>query len=134
MKSRVFVIEDHALMRKSIVEALEREANLAVCGEADDAAEALAAIARLHPDLVLTDIQLKSSSGLEVIKALRARSATLPIVATTMFNASRNERLALAAGASGFASKQEGPARLIAQVQAALQQGQAPDASPSTEE
>ncbi len=109
MKSRVFVIEDHALMRRSIVEALKRESDLAVCGQAEDAQEALAAIASLQPDVVLTDIQLKTSSGLDLIKALHERSPALPIVATTMFDVSRTERLARAAGAWGFASKQDGP-------------------------
>ena len=114
-------------MRRSIVEALERESDLAVCGQADDAREALAAIASLQPDLVLTDIQLKSSSGLDLIKTLRAQSSALPIVATTMFDVRRTERLARAAGASGFASKEDGPEKLIATVHEALKTGKGPD-------
>ncbi len=73
-------------MRQSIIGALERETDLTVCGEAADVQEAIAAIAALHPDLVLTDIQLKSSSGLDLIKALHAQTPALPIVATTMFD------------------------------------------------
>ncbi len=103
-------------MRRSIVEALEREPDLAVCGEAEDAQEALAAIASLQPDLVLTDIQLKSSSGLDLIKALHGQSPALLVVATTMFDVRRTERLARAAGASGFVSKQDGPDKLTAAV------------------
>jgi DNA-binding NarL/FixJ family response regulator len=120
LKRRVFVIEDHELMRRSIVEALEREPDLAVCGQAEDAEEALAAIGSLHPDIVLTDIQLKSSSGLDLIKTLHAQSPALPVVATTMFDVRRTERLARAAGASGFASKQDGPEKLIATVHEVL--------------
>lgn len=112
-------------MRRSIVEALEREPDLAVCGQAEDAQEALAAIASLQPDLVLTDIQLKSSSGLDLIKALHAQSPTLPVVATTMFDVRRTERLARAAGASGFASKQDGPEKLVATVHQVLMAGAA---------
>lgn len=133
MKNRVFVIDDHALMRRSIVEAIEREPNLAVCGQAEDAEEALAAIVQTQPDLVLTDIQLKSSSGLDVIKGVRTQSPTLPIVATSMFDASRNERLARAAGASSFVSKQDGPARLVATVQNALRHNQPPEGPHATE-
>lgn len=133
MKNRVFVIDDHALMRRTIVEAIEREPDLVVCGQAEDAAEALTAIVRAQPDLVLTDIQLKSSSGFDVIKGVRTQSPTLPIVATSMFDASRNERLARAAGASSFVSKQDGPARLVATVQHALRQGQSPEQRASTE-
>ena len=107
-------------MRRSLVETIERETDLTVCGQAEDAGEALAAIASLQPDIVLTDIQLKSSSGLDLIKSLRAQMPTLPIIATTMFDVQRTERLARAAGASGFAAKQDGPARMIEVVREAL--------------
>jgi DNA-binding NarL/FixJ family response regulator len=116
MKSRVFIIEDHPLMRRSLVEAIERETDLTVCGQAEDAQEALAAIESLQPDLVLTDIQLKSSSGLDLIKTLHAHSPALPVIATTMFDVRRSERLARAAGAAGFVSKQDGPEKLISTV------------------
>jgi len=120
MKSKVFVIEDHPLMRRSLVEAIERETDLTVCGQAEDAQEALAAIVSAQPDVVLTDIQLKSSSGLDLIKALRARTPALPVIATSMFDVRRNERLARAVGASGFVAKQDGPAKLIAAVRESL--------------
>ena len=116
-------------MRRSLVEAIERETELTVCGQAEDAQEALVAILTLQPDLVLTDIQLKSSSGLELIKALQAQLPGLPIIATTMFDMRRTERLARAAGASGFVSKQDGPEKLIATVLAVLRTGKEPDES-----
>lgn len=121
MKNRVFVIEDHPLMRRSLVEAMEREVDLTVCGQAEDAQEALVAIMALQPDLVLTDIQLKSSSGLDLIKARQVQSPGLPIIATTMFDVRRNERLARAGGASGFVSKHDGPEKLITTVHEVLQ-------------
>ena len=115
-KSKVFVIEDHPLMRRSLVEAIEREPDLTVCGQAEDAQEAFAAIVSRQPDIVQTDLQLKSSSGLDLIKELRAKAPALPVIATTMFNVRRNERLARAAGASGFVAKQDGPDKLVAAV------------------
>ena len=114
-------------MRRSIVQALEREPDLTVCGEAEDAQDALAAIVALQPDLVLTDIQLKSSSGLDLIKALREHSPALPIIATTMFDGLRNERLARAAGASAFVSKDDGPEKLIATIHEVLKTGKIRD-------
>ena len=129
MKNRVFVIEDHPLMRRSIVQALEREPDLTVCGEAEDAEEAVAAIESLHPDIVLTDLQLKFSSGLDLIKALHEHSPALPVVATTMFDVRRNERLARAAGAAGFVSKQDGPEKLIATIHEVLRTDKEPDES-----
>ncbi len=126
MKSRIFVVEDHPLMRKSIVAALERESDLAVCGQAEDARGAFAAIVSLRPDLVLTDLELKSSSGLDLIKSLRARTSELPIIAITLFDLGEKARLARAAGASAFVPKHHGPERLIAITRALLKAGDAP--------
>jgi DNA-binding NarL/FixJ family response regulator len=125
MKSRVFVIEDHALMRRSLVDAIERETDLMVCGQAEDALSAMAAVVSVRPDIVLTDIQLKGSSGLDFIKAIRAQDPELPIVATTMFDVKRTERLARAAGASSFVAKQDGPGKLIEVVRDSLRANKA---------
>ena len=119
-KHRVLVIDDHPLMRRSLVEALEREPDLAVCGQAGDAPEGVAAIASLHPDLVLTDLQLGASSGLDLIRQMRAQTPSLPVIATTMFDVRHNERLARSAGAADFISKQDGPEQLIATVRRVL--------------
>lgn len=127
MKSRVFVVEDHPLMRRSLVEAIERETDLTVCGQAENAEDALAAIVLLLPQIVLTDIQLHSSSGLDLIKAIRAHAPELPIVATTMFDVQRTGRLARAAGATAFVAKQDGPEKLIATVHEVLKAGKEPD-------
>ena len=123
MKKRVFVVEDYPLMRRSLIEAIEREVDLTVCGQAEDAQAAYAAVVSAQPDIVLTDIQLKTSSGLDFIKAIRAHAPTLPVVATTMFDVQRTERLARAAGASAFVAKQDGPGRLIEVVRDSLKKG-----------
>jgi DNA-binding NarL/FixJ family response regulator len=133
MKSRVFVIEDHPLMRRSLVDAIERETDLTVCGQAEDAQEAFAAVVCLRPDIVLTDIQLKSSSGLDFVKAIRAHAPELPVVATTMFDVQRTERLARAAGASAFVAKQDGPGKLIEVVRDSLKKDKAQNEGKSTE-
>jgi len=115
-------------MRRSLIEAIEREADLTVCGQAEDAQAAYAAVVSVQPDIVLTDIQLKSSSGLDFIKAIRAHAPALPVIATTMFDVQRTERLARAAGASAFVAKQDGPARLIEVVRGSLKKGGPGDA------
>lgn len=107
-------------MRRSLVEAIERETDLTVCGQAENAEDALAAIVLLLPQIVLTDIQLHSSSGLDLIKAIRAHAPELPIVATTMFDVQRTGRLARAAGATAFVAKQDGPGKLIEVVRNSL--------------
>ena len=121
IKKRVFLVEDHPLMRRSIAETIEREPDLTVCGQAEDAATALAVIQSQPPDIVLTDIRLKSSSGLDLIHSLRTRWPALSIVATTMFDAKQIERLARAAGASAFVSKVDGPEKMIAVLRGVLE-------------
>jgi len=111
-------------MRQSIVKVIEREPDLAVCGQAEDAPEALASIWASRPDIVLTDVELKSSNGLDLIKALHQRDPMLPVIATSMFDLRRNERLARAAGAAGFVAKQDGPDKLIATLRGLLRTGQ----------
>lgn len=119
-KKYVFVVEDQAAVREGIVDSLNREADLGVCGEAEDVSHALTAIPNSHPDLVLTDIQLKSSSGIQLIRELRRLYPTLPIIAMTMFDHISHERQALAAGATGFALKQDGADKLVEVIRLAL--------------
>ena len=113
MKTKVFIVEDHPAVRQGIVETINREATLCVCGEADDVQRALASIEATMPDLVLADIQLKSSNGLDLIRALRARFPSLPVIAMTMFDPVRYEKQARAAGAVAFIVKQEGADKMM---------------------
>ena len=119
-QKHIFVVEDQAAVREGIVESLNRETDLNVCGEADCVDYALSAIPDSHPDLVLTDLQLKSSNGLQLIRELRRLYPTLPIVAMTMFDPTGYERQARAAGATGFALKQEGAEKLVEVIRTAL--------------
>jgi len=120
-KKNIFVVEDQAAVREGIVENLNREADLCAGGEAEDVQPALVAIAAAPPDLVLADLQLKSSDGIQLIRELRQRYPALPVVAMTMFDAVGRERQARAAGATGFVVKQDGAAKLVATIRAALQ-------------
>lgn len=115
------MVEDQAAVREGIVECLNRETDLSVCGEAEDVQPALTAIQAAQPDVVLTDLQLKSSKGIQLIRELRQLYPALPVIAMTMFDPIGHERQARAAGATGFAVKQEGAGKLIETIRAALQ-------------
>ena len=119
-KRRIFVVEDQAAVREGIVENLNRETDLSVCGEADDLQPALTAIQAAQPDLVLTDLQLKSSHGIQLIRELRRLYPAMPIIAMTMFDPIGYERQARTSGATGFAVKQEGASKLIEAIRDAL--------------
>jgi DNA-binding NarL/FixJ family response regulator len=112
-KYRVFLVDDHPLLRRALADAITRDPNLTVCGQAEDVSEALAGVAAVRPDIVLTDIQLKSSNGLELIKTLHRDSRALPVVAISLFDLDRTRNLARAAGAIEFIAKQQGPEKMI---------------------
>ena len=120
LKKRIFIVEDQVAVRKGLVEILNREAEMMVCGVADDAIPALAAIKSARPDLVLVDIQLRSSDGFELICGIRWLYPAMLMVAMTMFGSSQYERTALAAGADGFVVKQEGPDKIIEAIRRVL--------------
>jgi two-component system, NarL family, response regulator DevR len=73
---RVFVVEDSELIRKRIIENVSTMGGYEVVGFAESANEAIASIAQLHPDIVITDIQLKEGSGIDVVRKIRARPYT----------------------------------------------------------
>jgi two-component system, NarL family, response regulator DevR len=73
---RVFVVEDSELIRKRIIENVSTMGGFEVVGFAESANEAIASIAQLHPDIVITDIQLKEGSGIDVVRKIRARPYT----------------------------------------------------------
>ena len=79
---RVFIVEDHPVLRERLVEMVTREKDLTVCGEASDADQAFAAIGRVKPDLVLTDITLPGKSGLELVRELRAVDCKIKLLLT----------------------------------------------------
>lgn len=120
MKKKILVVEDHETVRRGIVEAINREGALEVCGEADNESSALELASSVCPNLVLIDIQLKGSNGIDLIRRLHQLDPSLPTIGMTMFDPARYERQARAAGALGFVVKQEGPEKMLAAIRHAL--------------
>ena len=106
-KSRLLLVDDHPLFREGLRQLIERDADLTVCGEAATGAEALEGIARFKPDLVLVDISLGGSSGLDLIKAIRSECEELPVLVVSMHEESLYAERALRAGAMGYVMKHE---------------------------
>ncbi|HWH69069.1 MAG TPA: response regulator transcription factor [Candidatus Sulfotelmatobacter sp.] len=106
-KSRLLIVDDHPLFREGLRQLIEREPDLAVCGEAASAAEALQSVAQLQPDLVLVDISLGSSSGIDLIKSIKNEHEELPVLVISMHDESLYAERALRAGAMGYIMKQE---------------------------
>ena len=115
-RKRILVVDDHAVLREGLVAQINREPDLVVCGEAENAREALTAVERLKPDLVLADITLPGRNGLELIRDIRALQPGLPVLVLSMHEASVFAERVLRAGGRGYISKRQTGQRLIAAI------------------
>lgn len=119
-ESRILIVDDHPLFREGLRQMMEREPGLRVCGEAADAAEAVRLIAESEPDLVIVDISLGTSSGIDLIKTLKADHGELPLLVLSMHDESLYAERALRAGAMGYVMKHEPPKVVRAAIQRVL--------------
>ena len=119
-RARVFLVDDHPMVREHLSALLGREADLTVCGEADDAPAALSRIKELQPDLVIMDISLKHSNGLELLKNLKAVDAEIPVLVLSMHDESLFAARALRAGALGYITKEEASKKILLAVRRVL--------------
>ena len=106
-RTRVLIVDDHPIVRQGLAQMINQETDLMVCGEAEDAQNALQAVAELHPDLVLVDLSLKEGSGLDLIRTLRTRQTMLPVLVVSMHDETLYVERALRAGARGYIMKHE---------------------------
>jgi len=120
LRKKILLVDDHPLMRRGQADLLGREPDLMVCGEAGTAREAMAAIAQLAPDLVLTDMALPDKDGLELIKDIQALHPGLPVLAMSMQEESLYAARVLRAGGRGYLMKAEGPERLASAIREVL--------------
>jgi len=112
-RRKVFIVEDHPVFREGLVQVINSEGDMIVCGEAEDAEHALTAIRSLKPDLVLVDISLPGKSGLELIKDLRARNGGVKLLVLSMHDEALYADRVLRAGGDGYIMKQEDPEEVV---------------------
>jgi len=104
---RILLVDDHPIVRDGLAEAINHESDLTVCATAEDRQEALRAIELTKPELVVVDLMLKSSSGLELIKDVHARWPRLLILVVSMHDETLYAERVLRAGARGYITKQQ---------------------------
>ena len=119
-KSRVFLVDDHPITRQGLVALINREHNLVVCGEADSAPVAIDMIQKLTPDIALVDVTLKTTSGIELMKHLKALRPEMPVLMMSMHDESLFAERALRAGAKGYIMKLEPSATILAAIRRIL--------------
>ena len=120
VRRRILVVDDHPILREGLLQSINREPDLMVCGEAENAHQALGAISKLKPDLVLVDIGLPGKSGLELVKDVRTVHPELPVLVLSMHDESLYAERVLRAGARGYIMKHERPANLIEAIRTVL--------------
>ena len=108
MKRKLFIVDDHPMMRRGYVSLINAEPDLVVCGEAGSTREALEALTETEPDLVVTDISLEGPNGIELAKQLLSLHPDLLVLIISMHDEALYAERALQAGVRGYLMKTEG--------------------------
>jgi DNA-binding NarL/FixJ family response regulator len=119
-KRTVLIVDDHPIVRQGLAQLINQEADLLVCGQAEDAHEAIQAIRQLNPNMVIVDISLKDTSGVELIKDLKVQFPDLPVLTLSMHDEAVYGERALRAGARGYIMKQEATEKVVTAIRRVL--------------
>jgi DNA-binding NarL/FixJ family response regulator len=106
-KTQIFIVDDHPIFRKGLVQLVNEEEDMEVCGEAEDVFTATKKIRQSTPDLVIADITLKDTSGLELVKFINDNNLNIPVLVLSMHDEKIFAERALKSGAKGYIMKQE---------------------------
>lgn len=115
-KISIFIVDDHPLVRQGLAQVINAEADMNVCGEAEDAPKALHLVNAKDPDLVIVDISLRGNNGLELIKNIKALKHNLPILVFSMHDETVYAQRALRAGARAYVMKQESADKIVTAI------------------
>jgi len=115
-KARVFVVDDHPLVRRGLRILFGLHKDLVVCGEAEGEAEALLKINRCEPHLVVVDLVITEGDGFHLIQQLRQTKPAIKLLVFSMHNESSFVKRAMAAGADAFVPKDEGTKKVVSKA------------------
>jgi len=119
-KVRVLLVEDHAIFREQLAQLINREADMLVCGEADNVADAFQLTETARPDILIVDITLKGRSGLDLLKDLKAQGSLVPALVLSMHDELLYAERVLRAGARGYITKQETSKQVLSAIRKVL--------------
>jgi DNA-binding NarL/FixJ family response regulator len=120
-KIRIFLVDDHPLVREWLTNLIHQQPDLTVCGETESAPTALLAVATAKPDLVIADINLKNSSGIELIKDLKELHPDVPVLVLSMHDESLYAERVFRAGAHGYVNKRETAQKMVEAIRRVLE-------------
>ena len=118
---RVLIVDDHPIVRQGLALLINREADLVVCGDAEEADSALQRIETLKPHVVVVDLSLNGPDGLDLLKGIRMRDANLPVLILSMLDELLYAERALRAGANGYIMKQEATEQVLVALRRILE-------------
>ena len=110
---KIFLVDDHPLFRQGVASLINRQPGFKVCGEAESAGEALAAMSEQEPDAAVVDLSLKNGSGLDLIRSMKARLPATAVVVLSMHDERHYAERSVRAGARAYVMKSETPNTVI---------------------
>lgn len=116
-RARVLLVDDHPITRQGLRAVLTQQVGVEVCGESDNAADALEAASRLQPDIVILDVSLRATNGLQLVKPLQDRAPSTRVLMVSMHDENIYADRALRAGAAGYVMKQEAGEKIAIAVE-----------------
>ena len=119
-KKKIFIVDDHPIVRDGLTSIINHEKDFEVCGQAGEAREAFKAISELKPDVVITDISLKNSDGIELTKNLNAQYPTLPVIVLSIHDELTYAERALRAGAQAYIMKEVASENIVTAIRTVL--------------
>ena len=122
-KTRVFIVDDHPLVREGLANLINGQDDLMVSGEAEDSSQAMMGIVKARPDVALIDISLKNESGLELVKNLNTQFPLVALIVLSMHDEALYAERALRAGARGYVMKRETSKSVLASIRRVLEGG-----------
>lgn len=120
-KIKVLLVDDHPILRAGLGKLINQEADMMVCGEAEDGPTAFDLVGTITPDIAVIDISLKGSNGIELVKNLKARYPELPTLVLSMHDESLYAERALRAGSLGYIMKEEAIQEVLVAIRKVLQ-------------
>jgi DNA-binding NarL/FixJ family response regulator len=119
-KVKIFLVDDHPLVREWLTNLIHQQSDLVVCGESEDAPHALQEISATRPDVAIVDITLKHGSGIELIKNLKTSHPGVAVIVLSMHDERLYAERALRAGARGYIMKRETAKKIIMAIRQVL--------------
>ena len=117
---KVLLVEDHPMFREHLGQLIDRDLGMSICGEADNIRDAMRLILETKPDIAIVDITLHGSSGLELLKDIKAQGLDINVLVLSMHDEELYAERALRAGAKGYITKNEASTEVIEAIRCVM--------------